>query len=112
MRNECAALGLVTCKKDMAEYYRSYVFVAADRESLSRGAGAVITGLQEALNRYALQDEIQVIETSELSQITHEGAELIVYPEGIRYAGVYEKDVDELVQEHLLKGRPLKRLGA
>ncbi len=94
----------------MAEYYRSYVFVAADRESLTRGAGAVVTRLQEALNRYALHDEIQVIETSQLSQIETEGTELIVYPEGIRYAGVYEQDVDELVQEHLLKGRPLKRL--
>ncbi|PIE34159.1 NADH-quinone oxidoreductase subunit F [candidate division KSB3 bacterium] len=94
----------------MTEYYRSYVFVAADHESLAEGAGAVIAGLENALNRHELQDEIQIIETSQLSQLEHEGAELVVYPEGIRYAGVHEKDVDELVEEHLLKGRPLKRL--
>ncbi|MBD3306741.1 NADH-quinone oxidoreductase subunit NuoF [candidate division KSB3 bacterium] len=94
----------------MAEYYRSYVLVAADRESLAQGAGAVITELHTALQRYDLQDEIQIIETSSLSRMTKKGPELIVYPEGTHYVGVYEQDVDELVEEHLLKGRPLKRL--
>ena len=94
----------------MAEYYRSYVLVAADRESLAQGAGATLTELHNALRRYQLQDEIQVIETSQLSQLINKGPELIVYPEGIHYVGVYAPDVDELVAEHLLKGRPLKRL--
>ncbi len=94
----------------MAEYYRSYILVAADREGLAQGAGAVITELNKALQRYDLQHEIQVIETSSLSQLKTSGSELIVYPEGVHYIGVVEKDVDELVQEHLLKGRPLKRL--
>ena len=94
----------------MAEYYRSYVLVGADRECLAKGAGAVIAELHRALKRYDLQDEIQIIETSRLSQHVQKGPELIVYPEGVHYVGVYEKDVDELVQEHLLKGRRLERL--
>ena len=94
----------------MAEYYRSYVLVGADRECLAKGAGAVIAELHRALKRYDLQDEIQIIETSRLSQHVQKGPELIVYPEGVHYIGVYEKDVDELVQEHLLKGRRLERL--
>ncbi|GAK49400.1 NAD-reducing hydrogenase subunit [Candidatus Moduliflexus flocculans] len=94
----------------MAEYYRSYVLVAADRESLAKGAGAVINELHKALKRYDLQDEIQIIETSRLSPSVQRGPELIVYPEGVHYVGVYERDVDELVQEHLLKGRRLERL--
>ncbi|MCP4403713.1 MAG: NADH-quinone oxidoreductase subunit NuoF [bacterium] len=94
----------------MAEFYRGYVLVAADRESLAQGAGAVITELHNALKRYELDREIQIIETSRLSQQARKGPELVVYPDGIHYVGVYEKDVDELVQEHLLKGRRLARL--
>ncbi len=94
----------------MPVYYRSYVLVAADREGLAQGAEAVISELNQALQRYELQDEIQVIETSGLSQLKNKGSELIIYPEGVHYVGVYEQDVDELVQEHLLKGRRLERL--
>ncbi|GAK56957.1 NAD-reducing hydrogenase subunit [Candidatus Vecturithrix granuli] len=94
----------------MPVYYRSYVLVAADREGLAQGAGGVISELNNALRRYDLQDEIQVIETSGLSQLKNKGPELIIYPEGVHYVGVYEQDVDELVEEHLLKGRRLERL--
>ena len=94
----------------MAEFYRGYVLVAADRKSLAQGAGEVINELHKTLKRYELDKEIQVIETSRLSQQALKGPELVVYPEGIHYVGVYEKDVDELVQEHLLKGRRLTRL--
>ena len=93
----------------MAEYYRGYVLVATDRESVGQGAEAMLAALSKSLWRYNLQDEIQVIETSRLSQL-NKGPELIVYPEGIHYVGVFEQDVDELVREHLLKGRRLKRL--
>ena len=62
----------------MAEYYRSYVLIGADRECLAKGAGAVIAELHRALKRYDLQDEIQIIETSRLSQHVQKGPELIV----------------------------------
>ncbi len=94
----------------MAEYYRGYVLVATDRESVEHGAGAVVAELKKTLTNYELQDEIQVIETLSLSQQAGKDTELIVYPEGIHYVGVAPQDVDELVQEHLLKGRRLKRL--
>jgi NADH:ubiquinone oxidoreductase subunit F (NADH-binding)/(2Fe-2S) ferredoxin len=93
----------------MAEYYRGHVLVATDPESVAQGAEAVLTALNQALRRYNLQEEIQVIETSRLSNLD-KGPELIVYPEGIHYVGVSEPDVSELVSEHLLKGRPLRRL--
>ncbi|MCK7512829.1 MAG: hypothetical protein MZV70_58265 [Desulfobacterales bacterium] len=34
---------------------------------------------------------------------------IVVYPEGIYYANVTPQDVPELVEEHLLKGRPVKQ---
>jgi hypothetical protein len=57
------------------------VLVAADREGLAQGAEAVISELNEALRRYELQDEIQVIETWSQS-LKNKGPELIIYPEG------------------------------
>ena len=38
------------------------------------------------------------------------GPSVVVYPEGIYYGGVQPEDVNEIVQEHLISNRPVKRL--
>ncbi|MBX7169834.1 MAG: (2Fe-2S) ferredoxin domain-containing protein [Pyrinomonadaceae bacterium] len=38
------------------------------------------------------------------------GAAVLVYPEGVWYAQVKEKDVPEIIEEHLEKGNVVKRL--
>jgi len=38
------------------------------------------------------------------------GAAVMVYPDGIWYAQVRPSDVKEIVEEHLIKGRPVERL--
>ena len=38
------------------------------------------------------------------------GPTVVVYPEGIYYGGVQLSDVDEIVSEHLICNRPVKRL--
>jgi (2Fe-2S) ferredoxin len=39
-----------------------------------------------------------------------DGPTVVVYPEGIWYAPVRLEDVDEIVREHLVGGRPVERL--
>ena len=39
-----------------------------------------------------------------------EGPNLVVYPEGVWYAGVEVKDVDEIVETHLVGGQVVDRL--
>lgn len=39
-----------------------------------------------------------------------QGPVMVVYPEGVWYRYGSEADVDEIVAEHLLKGRPVSRL--
>jgi len=39
-----------------------------------------------------------------------EGPCVVVYPEGTWYTYVDEKDIDEIVDEHLVHGRPVDRL--
>lgn len=38
------------------------------------------------------------------------GAAVIVYPDGIWYAQVRAADVPEIIEEHIVKGRPVERL--
>jgi (2Fe-2S) ferredoxin len=39
-----------------------------------------------------------------------DGPVLVVYPEGIWYTFVDESDLDEIIEEHLQKGRTVERL--
>jgi len=38
------------------------------------------------------------------------GITVVVYPEGVWYGRVKLEDVDEIVQSHLVEGRPVERL--
>lgn len=38
------------------------------------------------------------------------GPMIVVYPEGVWYAGVSPEDVPEIVESHMLQGKPVQRL--
>jgi (2Fe-2S) ferredoxin len=38
------------------------------------------------------------------------GPTVAVYPEGVFYGGVHPEDVDEIIESHILNGRPVERL--
>ena len=38
------------------------------------------------------------------------GQTIVVYPAGIFYVGVEQKDVDEIIEEHIINNRPVQRL--
>ncbi len=40
----------------------------------------------------------------------NEGPVAVVYPEGIWYTYVDKEDIDEIIEEHLVKGKPVERL--
>ena len=39
-----------------------------------------------------------------------QGPTIVVYPEGVWYSYASQRDVDEIIEEHLLHGRPVGRL--
>ena len=39
-----------------------------------------------------------------------QGPVIVVYPEGVWYSYVDQEDIDEIVEEHLVHGRPVARL--
>ena len=89
--------------------YRSHILVGIDASTLLAGAKAVEELLIREIEKQRLSDEVKVLETGSLG-ITNRGVILLVYPEGCYYVNVKTEDVPEIVEEHLLKGRIVKRL--
>jgi len=91
------------------KFYRNHILVGISEASLLAGAEEFIKELRKELAKYDLQDEINVLETGPLG-FFGKGICLTVYPENITYQDVKIEDIPELVEEHFLKGRPVKRL--
>lgn len=90
------------------KYFRSHVLVCVDPECLNKGAHQVIDALNDELVATGLINEVQVLETSRIGGCAN-GPEMMVYPEGVHYAGLTTDDVPFLVEEHFLKGRIAKK---
>ncbi|MGD2186020.1 MAG: NADH-quinone oxidoreductase subunit NuoF [Desulfobacterales bacterium] len=72
-------------------------------------SGVFQEALQKELKRRELSDEIKIIETG-CNGFCAVGPVMLVQPEGIFYQKLKPKDVPHLVEEHFLKGRPVKKL--
>ncbi|MBA7493113.1 NADP-reducing hydrogenase subunit HndC [subsurface metagenome] len=89
--------------------YRAHVIVSIDSFSILKGAIEVKDTLIDKLKKYKLDQEVKVLEMSTLGQIKDVPV-ILIYPEKVVYAPVKVEDIDEIVEEHLLKGRLVKRL--
>jgi (2Fe-2S) ferredoxin len=75
-----------------------------------RGSNDVAAALRaELAERPELWSEVAITESGCLGPCLF-GPTLVVYPEGVWYAGVTVDDVAEIVREHLVGGRPVERL--
>ncbi|MGC8862925.1 MAG: NADH-ubiquinone oxidoreductase-F iron-sulfur binding region domain-containing protein [Armatimonadota bacterium] len=90
-------------------FYRAHVLVDTGPPAMLKGAMAVKAALIEEIKQRGLDKEIKVVETGDLG-VRGGGPALVIYPEGITYAGVTTADVPEIVEEHLIKGRQVRRL--
>ncbi|MBI5032389.1 MAG: NADH-quinone oxidoreductase subunit NuoF [Chloroflexi bacterium] len=90
------------------DFYRSHILLCTDAECLAKGAQDIEDALLRELEQNNLRDEVNVLETSRLGHC-HTGPEIVVYPEGITYVNLTPAAVTEIVNEHLLKGRVVKK---
>ena len=88
---------------------RNHVLISIDAGTIMAGARAVEKALVDEISKQGLSGEIAVLETGSIGA-TGQGVIIVVYPEGFYYANVTPEDVPEIVEEHLLKGRPVRRL--
>lgn len=89
--------------------YRSHVLVCGGTGCTSSNSPAIIEALEKEITDRGLQEEIKVVRTGCFG-LCALGPIMIVYPEGCFYSQVKVSDVPEIVEEHLLKGRIVKRL--
>ena len=89
--------------------YRSHVLVCAGTGCVSCGSFELGTALEEEIARRDLAREVQVVRTG-CQGFCAEGPLLVVQPDEVFYCGLKKSDVPVLVEEHLLKGRPVTKL--
>jgi NADP-reducing hydrogenase subunit HndC len=91
------------------DLFRSQVMVCGGTGCTSSGSAEIISRLESQIAEKGLDKEVKVVRTGCFG-LCEVGPVVIVYPEGAFYAHVTPGDVDEIVEEHLLKGRIVKRL--
>jgi NADH:ubiquinone oxidoreductase subunit F (NADH-binding)/(2Fe-2S) ferredoxin/NAD-dependent dihydropyrimidine dehydrogenase PreA subunit len=91
------------------EKYRTHLLLCSGTGCHASGSEEVKETLEAELARQGLDREIRVIETG-CNGFCAQGPVMVVQPEGIFYQKLKKKDVPYLVEEHFLKGRPVKKL--
>ena len=89
--------------------FRSNVLVCGGTGCTSSGSAQLIQRFEEKIKEAGLDKEVQVVRTGCFG-LCEAGPVVIVYPEGTFYSRVKVEDVDEIVSEHLLKGRHVQHL--
>jgi NADH:ubiquinone oxidoreductase subunit F (NADH-binding)/(2Fe-2S) ferredoxin/Pyruvate/2-oxoacid:ferredoxin oxidoreductase delta subunit len=89
--------------------YRAHLLVCAGTGCVSCGSFKIKEALEKEIKKRNLQDEVQVVATG-CNGFCERGPIVLVQPDGIFYQLLKVGDVPHLVEEHLLKGRPVKKL--
>ncbi len=88
---------------------RTHVLVCGGTGCTSSGSKSIQTAFNENIEKFGLAEEVKLVQTGCFG-LCAEGPVVIVYPDGTFYSRVQADDVAEIVEEHLLKGRPVTRL--
>ena len=88
---------------------RSHVLICGGTGCTSSNSMVIANMMEEEIAKKGLGEEVKVVRTGCFG-LCALGPIMIVYPEGTFYSRVTTDDVAEIVEEHLLKGRPVDRL--
>uniref|UniRef100_A0A7V1EIB8 NADH-quinone oxidoreductase subunit NuoF n=1 Tax=candidate division WOR-3 bacterium TaxID=2052148 RepID=A0A7V1EIB8_UNCW3 len=89
--------------------YRLHLLVCAGTGCVAGGSYEIREALLKEINKRKLQDEVAVIATV-CNGFCERGPIVVVQPDGIFYQRLKKEDIPLLVEEHLIKGRPVKKL--
>jgi (2Fe-2S) ferredoxin len=83
---------------------------SADRPSCrNEGSKQLREALKDAVKGAGLKGRVRVLEVSCMDQCEH-AAVCAVYPDNVWYSFVHARDASEIVEQHLIAGRPVQRL--
>jgi NADH:ubiquinone oxidoreductase subunit F (NADH-binding)/(2Fe-2S) ferredoxin/NAD-dependent dihydropyrimidine dehydrogenase PreA subunit len=98
-----------TPEKKVSKSYRTHLLVCAGTGCVSNHALDVRKALEREIKKQGLENEVAVVTTG-CHGFCERGPMVHVQPDDIFYQKLEEKDIPRLVEEHLLKGRPIKKL--
>ncbi len=91
------------------QIYRAHVLVCGGTGCTSSSSEIIISEFNKLIAANGLDNEVKVVRTGCFG-LCAQGPIVVVYPEGAMYTMVKPEDVKEIVNEHLVKGRIVKRL--
>ncbi|NLK68242.1 MAG: NADH-quinone oxidoreductase subunit NuoF [Clostridiaceae bacterium] len=89
--------------------YRSHVLVCSGTGCTSSKSEEIINQFEKLISENNIESEVKTVRTGCFG-LCEKGPIVVVYPEGATYSRVAVEDVKEIVEEHLVKGRIVKRL--
>jgi NADH:ubiquinone oxidoreductase subunit F (NADH-binding)/(2Fe-2S) ferredoxin len=89
--------------------YRTHVMLCAGTGCVSNGAFKIKETLEREIEKHNLQNEVAVVMTG-CNGFCAQGPVAVVKPDEVFYQLLSEDDIAHLVEEHFLKGRPVKKL--
>ncbi len=97
--------------------FRHHVFVCENRRPdddprgccACKGSEAIRAALKDELRRRGLKGQVRA-NASGCLDACPDGPSMVVYPEGVWYGHVTVDDVAEIVESHLVQGKPVERL--
>jgi len=97
--------------KNTVRRYVQHILICTDSKSkqCKRGGPEVRKAFEKAIKARKLGRQVMVSEIGHVGGCKL-GPNVIVYPEGIWYGGVEPRDVDEIIEQHILGGRLVERL--
>jgi len=91
------------------EFFRAHVLVCGGTGCTSSHSMQIKEEFEKQLKKNGLDKEVKMVTTGCFG-LCAEGPIVMVYPEGAMYTMVRVEDVEEIVNEHLIKGRLVQRL--
>lgn len=88
--------------------YRTHLMVCAGTGCVSNHSFEIKAALEKEIQKLGLENEVLVVTTG-CNGFCERGPLLVVQPGNIFYQQLTVKDIPHLVEEHLLKGRPVKK---
>jgi (2Fe-2S) ferredoxin len=97
--------------------FKRHVFICTNRRDpanpkgscANRGSEEICTAFKKELAEHGLRGDMRANASGCLDQCAA-GPTVVVYPEGVWYSIKSPEEVKEVVEEHLVNGRPVERL--
>lgn len=88
---------------------RTHIMICGGTGCTSSGSKKIQEKFTQSLKANGLEDEVQLVQTGCFG-LCALGPVVIIYPDGTFYSRVAVEDVDEIVEQHILKGHIVERL--